>query len=101
MLGKKRSILQSMLKKIRERAEIKQYQVNSCLRKGLRSISRLVARKLSDTLFRIKDSRVIMGQKSKLRNTIRILKEIRTQNMRWAFVLMRREMIRNRQEKAR
>jgi hypothetical protein len=55
---------------------------------------------MSDTLFRIKDSRAIMSQTSKLRNMFRIMKEIRIQNMRWAFVLTRREMIRNRQERA-
>ncbi len=55
---------------------------------------------MNEALFRVKDSRVIMGQTSKLRNTFRIIKEIRIQNIRWAFALMRREMIRSRQEKA-
>jgi|JI6StandDraft_1071083.scaffolds.fasta_scaffold979485_1 hypothetical protein len=61
---------------------------------------RIFSIKMSDTLFRIKDSRAIMSQTSKLRNMFRIMKEIRIQNMRWAFVLTRREMIRNRQERA-
>lgn len=55
---------------------------------------------MNEALFRVKDSRVIMGQTSKLRNIFRIIKEIRIQNIRWAFALMRREMIRSRQEKA-
>lgn len=63
-------------------------------------MGKIFARKMSDILFRIKDSRVIMWQSSKVRSTVRILKEIRIQNIRWAFALMRREMIRNRQERA-
>lgn len=63
-------------------------------------MSKIFARKMNEALFRVKDSRVIMGQTSKLRNTFRIIKEIRIQNIRWAFALMRREMIRSRQEKA-
>lgn len=100
MMGKKRSILHLMLGMIRERADIRQHEINNNFRKGFRSIAKIFARKMSDSLFRIKDSRVIMWQTSKLRNTVRILKEIRTQNIRWAFALMRREMIRNRQERA-
>lgn len=63
-------------------------------------MSKIFSRKMNEALFRVKDSRVIMGQTSKLRNTFRIIKGIRIQNIRWAFALMRREMIRSRQEKA-
>ena len=40
-----------------------------------------------------------MGRNKRLRAIVRIMKEIRVQNMRWSFVLMRREMVRDRQEK--
>lgn len=61
---------------------------------------KIFARKMNHCMCRIKDSRVIMKQNSQLRSVVRIMKEIRIQNIRWAFALMRREMMRDRQEKA-
>lgn len=69
------------------------------MRRAFRNISRIFTSKISSTFYQIKDSRVIIVQKKRLWNTVRILKEIRTQHMRWAFVLMRREMVRDRQNK--
>lgn len=74
MMGKKRDILESMLCLVRERGEVRQHQENSNFRRGLRVIVRIFSQKMSETLFRIKDSRAIMGQTSKLRNMFRIMK---------------------------
>ena len=99
MLGKKRDILLTTIQRLRERGEVNQQKCNKDLRKGIRAMARIVTRKMSNSFFKVKDSRVIIGQNKRLRNVVMIMKEIRTQNMRWAFALIRREMVRDRQEK--
>lgn len=78
---------------------MKQHQINNSYRKGLRTITKIFSRKVGDAVSHIKDSRVIIGQTKRMKLMFKIIKEIRTQNMRWAFVEIRREMLRNRCEK--
>lgn len=63
----------------------------------IRKIVKIFGRKVGEVFFRIKDSRVIVGQNKKLRLMFKIIKEIKSQNTRWAFANLRREMLRNRQ----
>jgi len=60
------------------------------MRRAFRNMSRIFNRRLTYTFFKVKDSRAIVVEKKRLWNLVRIMKEIRTQNIRWAFVLMRR-----------
>jgi len=60
------------------------------MRQAFRNMSRIFNRRLTYTFFKVKDSRAIVVEKKRLWNLVRIMKEIRTQNIRWAFVLMRR-----------
>jgi hypothetical protein len=96
MVGKKRDILHSTIDRLRERGEIQQQRISNGFRKGIRTMTRIVGRRESNAFFQLKDSRAIVHQNKRLRTVVRILKEIRVQNIRWAFVLIRREMVRNR-----
>lgn len=98
MMGKKRDILHTTLKRLRERGGINQFNINNNFRKGIRSMIKITSRKMSSAFFQVKDSRAIVGEKKKLNNMMRILKEIKKQNTRWAFVLIRREMVKDREK---
>ena len=101
MMGKKRDILHSTLKRLKERGGINQYNINNNFRKGIRSMIKITSRKMTNAFFHIRDSRAIVGEKKKLNNMMRILKEIKKQNTRWAFVLIRREMVKDREQSVR
>lgn len=101
VVGKKRELLHSMLNELKDRGETRQSRLNNNGRLVIRKIVKIFGRKVGDVFFRLKDSRVIVGQNKKLRLMFKIMKEIKTQNTRWAFVGLRREMLRNRQEKVR
>ena len=79
---------------------MRQYQRNVNCRNGLRKLIKIFSRKMGNTLSTIRNTRVIIGQNKRLKTVFKIVKEIRAQNMRWAFVEMRREMLRSRCEKA-
>ena len=90
MVGKKRDALHSMLSLIKERGDNRQHLINNKFRKGIRSMIKIVVRKKKNVFHRIMDTRVILDQNKKLRSCFKIVKEIRIQNVRWAFVHMRR-----------
>ena len=79
---------------------MRQYQINSNCRNALRIMVKIFNRKMGDSFSIIKDTRVIIGQNKRLKLMFKIVKEIRTQNMRWAFMEIRREMLRSRRGKA-
>lgn len=100
VVGKKRSIFHRVLGQLREVGEMRQYQINSNCRNALKIMAKIFNRKTGDTFSIIKDTRVIIGQSKILKLMFKIVKEIRTQNMRWALMELRREMLRNKSGKA-
>ena len=65
---------------------MKQYQLNTNCRNGFRVLVKIFNRKLSVAFSILKDTRVIIEQNKRLKLMFKIVKEIRTQNMRLAFV---------------
>lgn len=47
----------------------------------------------------LKNTKVIIHFVKTCKNVIKLLKEIKTQNTRWSFLSLRREMLRSRKEK--
>jgi hypothetical protein len=90
VVGKKRSTFQRVLGQLREVGEMRQYHINSNCRNSLRIMIKIFYRKMGYTFSIIKDTRVIIGQNKRLKLMFKIVKEVRTQNIRWAFIEIRK-----------
>ena len=100
MLGKKRRILHMVIKQVKEYGNWRELSWNTHHRKALRTCTRIVRGRLQTTFNKIRDTRATVDYCKKLRGMFNIVREIYVQNRRWAFVNIRREMLRNKQERA-
>jgi hypothetical protein len=65
---------------------MRQHQLKTNFRDAFRLLITIFNRKISGTFSVVKNTRVIIEQNKRLKLMFKIVKEIRTQNMRWAFV---------------
>ena len=65
---------------------MRQHQLKTSFRDAFRVLIKIFNRKISGTFSVVKNTRVIIEQNKRLKLIFKIVKEIRTQNMRWAFV---------------
>lgn len=88
-----------MLKKMKEFGDWQQYKINTKFRSGLRKVIKVYNKKVQEHFNVIKSTKAIIHFVKICKNVIRLLKELKTQNTRWAFLILRREMLRSRKEK--
>ena len=89
-MGKKRKGLQLILKKLKEFGDWQQYKINTSYRSGLRKIIKVHGKKLQENFNRLKNTKVIIQFVKICKNVFKLLKELKTQKTRWAFLGLRR-----------
>lgn len=89
-MGKKRKGLQLILKKLKEFGDWQQYKINTSYRSGLRKIIKVHGKKMQEHFNRLKNTKVIIQFVKICKNVFKLLKELKTQNTRWAFLGLRR-----------
>lgn len=99
VMGKKRKGLHFMLKRLREFGDWQQFKINTSYRSGIRKMIKVHNKKMQEHFNRLKSTKVIIQFVKICKNVFRLLKELKTQNTRWAFLGLRREMLRSRKEK--
>jgi hypothetical protein len=84
-----------MMKQLKQVGNWRQFQLNSKYRSGIRTLNRIVLGRLRETFSRLRSTRVIIGYVRKLKDVFRMLGVVQLRNVRYGFVGMYREMLRN------